>query len=123
MKGITPHERHDECAEERRALDQGRALALALAAVAVLGLASQASADFTIPKCGGTNADGNGASFAKGAQEVFNFNFKTNYCAGSGLNVAYNANGSGAGILTAQLRNNLSRFSGTDDPPPPRRWH
>ena len=83
-------------------------LALALAAVAVLGLASQASADFTIPKCGGTNTDGNGASFAKGAQEVFNFNFKTNYCAGSGLNVAYNANGSGAGIPPAAAQQPLA---------------
>jgi ABC-type phosphate transport system substrate-binding protein len=94
-------------------------LAFALAALAAIGLASQASADFTTGKCAGTNIDGNGASFAKGAQEVFNFNFKTNYCAGSGLNVAYNANGSGAGILTAQLRNNASRFSGSDDPPTP----
>lgn len=94
-------------------------VALALAALTVLGLASQASADFTTAQCAGSNITGNGASFAKGAQEVFNFSFKNNYCAGSGLNVTYSADGSGAGIKTAQLRNNASRFSGTDDPPTP----
>ncbi len=94
-------------------------LATALAALTAFGFAPQAGADFTSSKCAGTNLDGNGASFAKGAQEVFNFNFKNFYCGGSGLNVAYNANGSGAGILTMQLRNNASRFAGTDDPPTP----
>ena len=94
-------------------------LATALAALTAIGFAPNAAADFTSAKCAGTNLDGNGASFAKGAQEVFNFNFKNFYCAGSGLNVAYNANGSGAGIQTMQLRNNASRFAGTDDPPTP----
>lgn len=94
-------------------------LATAVAALTAIGFAPQAAADFTSAKCAGTNLDGNGASFAKGAQEVFNFNFKNFYCAGSGLNVAYNANGSGAGILGAQLRNSASRFWGTDDPPTP----
>jgi ABC-type phosphate transport system substrate-binding protein len=94
-------------------------LAFALAALTAIGFAPQAGADFTSAKCAGTNLDGNGASFAKGAQEVFNFNFKNFYCAGFGLNVAYNANGSGAGIQTMQLRNNASRFAGTDDPPTP----
>lgn len=94
-------------------------LASALAALAAIGFAPNAAADFTSAKCAGSALDGNGASFAKGAQEVFNFNFKNFYCAGSGLNVAYNANGSGAGIQTMQLRNNASRFAGTDDPPTP----
>ena len=94
-------------------------LALALAALMAIGLASQANADFTLGKCAGTSTDANGASFARGAQEVFNFNFKNNYCPGKGLNITYNANGSGAGIKTAQLRNNASRFSGSDDPPTP----
>jgi ABC-type phosphate transport system substrate-binding protein len=92
---------------------------LVLALMAALGLASQAKADFTTAKCAGTNIDANGASFAKGAQEVFNFNFKNIYCAGSGLNVAYNANGSGAGISGAQLRTSTSRLWGSDDPPTP----
>ncbi|MBK5218227.1 MAG: hypothetical protein JJE35_00320, partial [Thermoleophilia bacterium] len=92
---------------------------LLLALMAALGLASQAKADFNSAKCAGTNIDANGASFAKGAQEVFNFNFKNIYCAGSGLNIAYNANGSGAGISGAQLRASSSRFWGTDDPPTP----
>lgn len=101
-----------------RAIGAG-VLALAMAAMAALGLSSQASADFSSAKCAGANINANGASFAKGAQEVFNFSFKNNYCVGSGLNVTYNADGSGAGIKTAQLRNNASRFSGTDDPPSP----
>ena len=98
-------------------------LALSLGALTAIGLAPQASADFTTGKCAGPNLDGNGASFAKGAQEVFNFNFRTTYCAGTpgqgSINVTYNANGSGAGVLTMQLRNNVSRFGGTDDPPTP----
>ena len=96
-------------------------LALALAALTAFGLASQASADFTAGKCAGTTIEGNGASFARGAHEVFNFSFKNNYCPGSGLNVAYAANGSGKGVATMQLRNNASRFAGTDDPPTPAR--
>lgn len=98
-------------------------LALATTALAALGPAAPAGADFTTGKCAGPNIEGNGASFAKAAQEVFNVNFKNIYCAGTPgqgtINVAYNANGSGAGILTMQLRANESRFSGTDDPPTP----
>lgn len=98
-------------------------LALATTALAVLGPASPASADFTTGKCAGLNIQGNGASFAKGAQEVFNINFKNTYCAGTPgqgtINAAYNANGSGAGIATMQLRDNESRFAGSDDPPTP----
>ena len=94
-------------------------LALALTALAAIGLAAQAQADFSAAKCSGSNIEGNGASFAKGAQDVFNFSFKNNYCTGSGLNVTYNPNGSGKGIATMQLRNNASRFGGTDDPPTP----
>jgi ABC-type phosphate transport system substrate-binding protein len=119
MKGIT--RMSDTTSAPKRGARAIRAglLASALAALTAIGFAPVANADFTSAKCGGTNLDGNGASFAKGAQEVFNFNFKNFYCAGSSLNVAYNANGSGAGILTMQLRNNASRFAGTDDPPTP----
>jgi ABC-type phosphate transport system substrate-binding protein len=98
-------------------------LALATTALAAFGPASPASADFTTGKCAGLNIAGNGASFAKGAQEVFNFNFKNNYCVGTPgqgtINAAYNANGSGAGVATMELRNNESRFAGSDDPPTP----
>ncbi len=94
-------------------------LAFAIAAVGALGTAPQAGADFTTAKCGGQNTDANGASFAKGAQEVFNFSFKVNYCPGHKVSVAYNANGSGAGIKGAQLRSTTSRFWGSDDPPTP----
>lgn len=93
-------------------------LAFAIAAVGALGIVPQAGADFTTGKCAGQNTDANGASFAKGAQEVFNFNFKVNYCPGH-KGVAYNANGSGAGISGAQLRSTTSRFWGSDDPPTP----
>jgi ABC-type phosphate transport system substrate-binding protein len=93
-------------------------IALLLMALAVVVLAPRANADFTTGKCAGTNIDANGASFAKGAQEVFNFHFKVSYCPGH-KGVAYNANGSGAGIKTVQLRNNTSRFAGSDDPPTP----
>lgn len=98
-------------------------LALATTALAAFGPASSANADFTTGKCVGPNIEGNGASFAKTAQEVFNFNFKNNYCVGTPgqgtINVTYNANGSGAGITTMELRNNASRFAGSDDPPTP----
>jgi hypothetical protein len=98
-------------------------LVLAATALTALGPASPASADFTTGKCAGPNIEGNGASFAKTAQEVFNINFKNIYCAGTPgqgtINVAYNANGSGEGIKTMQLRNNASRFAGSDDPPTP----
>lgn len=98
-------------------------LALTTMALAAFGPASPANADFTTGKCVGSNIEGNGASFAKTAQEVFNINFKNIYCAGTPgqgtINAAYNANGSGAGIATMELRNNASRFAGSDDPPTP----
>ncbi|HEU4944175.1 MAG TPA: substrate-binding domain-containing protein [Solirubrobacterales bacterium] len=98
-------------------------LVLATTAFATLGPAAPAGADFTTGKCAGPNIEGNGASFAKGAQEVFNLNFKSGYCLGTPgqgtINAAYNANGSGAGIATMELRNNASRFAGSDDPPTP----
>src|SRR6476661_10889370 len=98
-------------------------LALATTALAALGPASPASADFTTGKCAGPNIEGNGASFAKTAQEVFNINFKNIYCAGTPrqgtINVAYNADGSGEGVKTMELRVRPSRFAGSDDPPTP----
>ncbi len=99
-------------------------LALATTALAALGPASPAGADFTSTKCAGAQAiSGNGASFAKGAQEVFNLNFKNGYCLGTPgqgtINVTYTADGSGAGVATMELRNNESRFAGSDDPPTP----
>jgi ABC-type phosphate transport system substrate-binding protein len=99
-------------------------LALATTALAALGPASPAGADFTSGKCAGAQAiSGNGASFAKGAQEVFNLNFKNGFCLGTPgqgtINVTYTADGSGAGVATMELRNNESRFAGSDDPPTP----
>lgn len=98
-------------------------LTLAATALAALGPASPANADFTTGKCAGPNIEGNGASFAKTAQEVFNINFKSNYCAGTPgqgtINVSYNADGSGEGIKAMELRVRPSRFAGSDDPPTP----
>jgi hypothetical protein len=98
-------------------------LVLATTVFATLGPASPASADFTTGKCAGPNIEGNGASFAKTAQEVFNISFKNIYCAGTPgqgtINVAYNADGSGEGIKAMELRIRPSRFAGSDDPPTP----
>jgi ABC-type phosphate transport system substrate-binding protein len=103
----------------RRRTARAAVLALAVSAVGALGIAPSAGADFTVPKCGGQSTNANGASFAKGAEEFFNSRFKNFFCAGSGLSVTYNANGSGAGIETAQLRTGTSRFWASDDPPTP----
>ncbi len=98
-------------------------LALVTTALAAFGPASPASADFTTGKCAGPNIEGNGASFAKTAQEVFNIGFKNVYCAGTpgqgSINVTYNADGSGEGVKTMELRIRPSRFAGSDDPPTP----
>ncbi len=98
-------------------------LTLAATALAAFGPVSPASADFSTGKCAGPNIEGNGASFAKSAQEVFNINFKNSYCAGTPgqgtINAAYNADGSGEGIKTMELRVRPSRFAGSDDPPTP----
>src|SRR6476469_5162762 len=58
-------------------------LALAATALAALGPASPASADFTTGKCAGPNIIGRGGSFARDAQTTFNSNFKFTYCLGT----------------------------------------
>jgi ABC-type phosphate transport system substrate-binding protein len=93
--------------------------ALALTVLAALGLASQADAAFTTPKCGGPSITGEGGSFAKDAHVVFNFNFKNSYCPGTSSNVTYAPNGSGAGVKAVTLRTLTPRFGQTDDPPTP----
>jgi ABC-type phosphate transport system substrate-binding protein len=96
-------------------------LALALTALAAIGLASQANADFTTGKCAGLNVTGEGGSFAKDAQTKFNESFKTNYCIGTpgfgSINVTYSPEGSSAGIAAMTNRALTPRFGGTDDPP------
>lgn len=103
----------------RRGLSAAQAgvLALALTVLAVLGLAAEANAAFTTPKCGGPSITGEGGSFAKDAHGVFNFNFKNSYCPGTSSNVTYAANGSGAGVKSVTLRTLTPRFGQTDDPP------
>jgi ABC-type phosphate transport system substrate-binding protein len=95
------------------------AFGLLLAALATLGLAGQASAAFTTPKCAGPSITGEGGSFAKDAHVVFNFNFKNSYCPGTSSNVTYAPNGSGAGVKSVTLRTLTPRFGQTDDPPTP----
>jgi ABC-type phosphate transport system substrate-binding protein len=95
------------------------ALALAVTALLALGLAAQANAAFTTPKCAGPSITGEGGSFAKDAHVVFNFNFKNSYCPGTSSNVTYAPNGSGAGVKSVTLRTLTPRFGQTDDPPTP----
>ena len=98
-------------------------VALLLMAMAAFALAPRASADFTTGKCEGPNINGEGGSFARDAQTVFNANFKTNYCIGTSgfghINVAYAPEGSGAGVTAMVKRELAPRFGGTDDPPTP----
>ncbi|HEX6667405.1 MAG TPA: hypothetical protein VF081_12505 [Solirubrobacterales bacterium] len=102
----------------RRRTARAAVIALAVSALGAVAAVPQASAEFSVPKCGGISTNANGASFAKGAQELFNKRFKETFCPG-GLQVTYAADGSGAGILAAQLRNTSSRFWASDDPPTP----
>jgi ABC-type phosphate transport system substrate-binding protein len=95
------------------------ALALALTALAALGLAAQANAAFNTTKCAGPSITGEGGSFAKDAHVVFNFNFKNSYCPGTSSNVTYAPNGSGSGVKAVTLRTLTPRFGQTDDPPTP----
>jgi ABC-type phosphate transport system substrate-binding protein len=98
-------------------------LALVLAALIVVGLASQASADYITGKCAGPNITGEGGSFARDAQTKFNESFKTNFCIGTpgfgSINVTYSPEGSGAGVTAMTNRGLTPRFGGTDDPPTP----
>ena len=93
------------------------ALALALMALAAVGLSSQANAAFSTAKCNGPSITGEGGSFAKDAHGVYNFNFKNSYCPGTSANVTYAPNGSGAGVKSVTLRTLAPRFGQTDDPP------
>ncbi len=99
------------------------ALALALTALAAVGLASQANAAFTTGKCAGENIIGRGASFARDAHKVFNDKFKLVYCVGTPgagkINVTYEASGSGAGRQSVKVRDGAPRFGMTDEPPVP----
>lgn len=100
------------------------AVALLLAMLAVVALAPSANAAFTTAKCAGPDIIGRGASFARDAHKVFNFNFKNNHCIGTPgfgkLNVAYEATGSGSGKSSMKVREaGGPRFGMSDEPPPP----
>lgn len=99
-------------------------VALLLMAMAALGLASQARADFTTGKCAGPSIIGEGGSFANAAHVTFNNNFKNVYCLGTPgegtINVEFRPNGSGAGVAAMKARTlGGPRFGQTDDPPTP----
>jgi ABC-type phosphate transport system substrate-binding protein len=89
-------------------------VAIALVALAALGLAPRANADFTTTKCAGPDILGRGASFARDAHTWFNQNFKVNYCAGTSgagqIDVAYDAAGSGAGRTAVKIRTDTPRW-------------
>ena len=95
------------------------AIALALMALAVLGLAPQADAAFTTGKCAGADIVGRGASFARDAHNVFINNFKPIYCKGTPklAGVTYEALGSGEGRKAVKDRGLPPRFGMSDEPP------
>ncbi len=94
-----------------------------IAAVVLVVAAPHANAAFTTNKCAGDDVTGRGASFARDAHNIFNFNFRNVFCAGtpgSGtINVTYEAQGSGAGRLSMKVRNDVPRFGMSDEPPTP----
>lgn len=96
-------------------------LGFGMVALALVGLAPEARADFSTAKCAGPNILGRGASFARDAHGVFNFNFKHNYCLGTPgqdtIDVSYDAAGSGAGRTSMKVRNDTPRFGMSDEPP------
>jgi ABC-type phosphate transport system substrate-binding protein len=92
-------------------------LALVVTALAVIGSAPRAEAAFSLTKCGGVEITGRGASFARDAHKLFNSFFKTSYCPGSGLSVAYEPLGSGAGREAVKNRALPPRFGMTDEAP------
>lgn len=85
--------------------------------------ATKAEAAFTTSKCAGDDITGRGASFARDAHNVFNFNFRNVYCSGTPgagtINVTYEALGSGAGRTAVKVRDLPPRFGMTDEPPTP----
>lgn len=98
-------------------------LTLAPVALATVGMAPSASAAFTTDVCAGPDVTGRGASFARDAHTVFNFNFKNSFCIGTPgfgtINVTYEALGSGAGRTAMKDRALDPRFGMTDEPPVP----
>lgn len=92
--------------------------------VAIVGAAfaaTSAQAAFTTGKCAGDDITGRGASFARDAHNVFNFNFRNIFCSGTAgagtINVTYEAQGSGAGRLSMKVRDQPPRFGMSDEPP------
>lgn len=99
-----------------------RAIAAGLLACALLALtataqAPRANAEFTLPKCGGTDILGRGASFARDAHTWFNGLFKAASCPPGTIDVAYDPAGSGGGRNSMKVRNDTPRFGMADDPP------
>jgi ABC-type phosphate transport system substrate-binding protein len=122
MKGITLMSRTISAPSRGFSAALAGAIALALMALAVLGLAAQANAAFTTGKCAGADIVGRGASFARDAHNVFINNFKPIYCKGTPklAGVTYEALGSGAGRLSMKVREaGGPRFGMSDEPPTP----
>jgi ABC-type phosphate transport system substrate-binding protein len=99
-------------------------LALLLSVLSAVAFSPRADGAFSTAKCAGPDIIGRGASFARDAHKVFNFQFKNNYCIGTPgfgvINVDYEALGSGAGKSSMKVREEGGpRFGMTDEPPPP----
>lgn len=96
---------------------------LGLSVAVALAAAPAANAAFTTGACAGPDVTGRGASFARDAHTVFNFNFKNNFCIGTPgfgtINVTYEALGSGAGRTAMKDRTLDPRFGMSDEPPVP----
>lgn len=105
-------------------------LAVAAAVAVALTLAPRASADFSTAQCQGSDISGQGASFARDANNVFRVRFENTFCAGGAPTVTYLPDGSGAGRRSmgersganatgSIARSQTPRFGMTDEPPSP----
>jgi len=105
-------------------------LAVAAAVAVALAFAPRASADFSTAQCQGSDISGQGASFARDANNVFRVRFENTFCAGGAPTVTYLPDGSGAGRRSmgersganatgSIARSQAPRFGMTDEPPSP----
>jgi ABC-type phosphate transport system substrate-binding protein len=89
----------------------------AAAAVAAVS-AAPASADFSLPPCGGGAIQGSGATFQTNAHNVWGPNFEIGCIDPGTASISYNSTGSGTGRTRFLQRNfDLAAFAGTDEAP------
>jgi ABC-type phosphate transport system substrate-binding protein len=89
----------------------------AAAAVAAVS-AAPASADFSLPPCGGGEIQGSGATFQTNAHNVWGPNFEIGCTPPGTASVGYDSTGSGTGRTRFLNRNfDQAAFAGTDEAP------